>query len=99
MRKSPSLVQSLKILRFIPTSIALAGLVNYTSVVVINVWLSSLTGYVLRRRQNNVLIMEVQKSIVAHPATGHSQEYSNKMFVYKFCLPIGDCFVSVSTTS
>ena len=26
-------------------------------------------------------------------------ENSNKMFVYKFCLPIGDCFVSVGTTS
>ena len=31
---------------------------------VINVWLCRLTGYVLRRRKNNVLIMEVQKSIV-----------------------------------
>ena len=35
------------------------------SVVVINVWLCCLTGYVVRRRKNNVLIMEVQKSIVA----------------------------------
>ena len=41
------------------------GWSSYTSVVVINVWLCCLTGYVLRRRKNNVLIMEVQKSIVA----------------------------------
>ena len=38
---------------------------SYTSVVVINMWLCFLTGYVLRRRKNNVLIIEVQKSIVA----------------------------------
>ena len=41
------------------------GWPSYTSAVVINVWLCCLTGYVLRRRKNNVLIMEVRKSIVA----------------------------------
>ena len=49
--KSPLPVQSLKILHFIGTSVALAGLSSYTSVVVINVWLCRLTGYVLRRRK------------------------------------------------
>ena len=38
------------------------GWPSYTSAVVINVWLCCLTGYVFK---NNVLIMEVQKSILA----------------------------------
>ena len=44
------------------------GWPSYTSVVVINVWLCCLTGYALRiRKKNNVLIIhvEVQNSIAA----------------------------------
>ena len=40
------------------------GWPSYTLVEVINVWLCCLTDYVLRNPKNNVLIMEVQKSIV-----------------------------------
>ena len=40
------------------------GWPSYTSVVVTNVCLYCLTGYVLRIRKNNVLIIKVQNSIV-----------------------------------
>ena len=48
--KSPLPVQSFKILRFI-RFIRRFGWSSYTSVVVINVWLCRLTGYVLKRRK------------------------------------------------
>ena len=56
------------------SDIRLFGLPSYTSVVVINVWLCRLTGYVLRRRKKKCFDHGGSEEHRGRPATGRSQE-------------------------
>ena len=58
------------------SDIRLFGLPSYTSVVVINVWLCCLTGYVLRRRKKSCFDHGSSEERRGRMATGRSQESS-----------------------